>query len=128
MSKKISIFGNSVFLSKEICSEIIPARRLMRLLIKECDFMDMASFMARIYGLTAEEIGVMYYELVREKEVHYGRPKALTDAHRAFIEENRQMTGKELYELLRANMGYTGSLKTVQNELTKSRSKHRVDF
>lgn len=65
---------------------------------------------------------------MKKKDVHNGRPKALTKPMRAFIEQNREKTGKELYELIRANMGYTGSLKTVQNELTKVRNKHRIDF
>lgn len=50
-----------------------------------------------------------------------GRPEALTAPQRDFIARNDKMTGKELYELLRGVYGYTGALKTVQNELVKAR-------
>lgn len=50
-----------------------------------------------------------------------GRPGALNASQKDFIARNDNMTGKALYEHLRAEMGYTGSLKTVQNELSKRR-------
>ena len=50
-----------------------------------------------------------------------GRPEALNASQRDFIARNDNMTGKALYEHLRAEMGYIGSLKTVQNELSKRR-------
>lgn len=50
-----------------------------------------------------------------------GRPEALNDSQRDFIASHTEMTGKALYEHLRADMGYKGSLKTVQNELSKWR-------
>ena len=50
-----------------------------------------------------------------------GRPEALNASQRDFIARNDDKTGKALYEHLRAEMGYTGSLKTVQNELSKRR-------
>lgn len=50
-----------------------------------------------------------------------GRPQALTAPQKDFIARNDKMTGKELYELLRGVYGYTGALKTVQNELVKAR-------
>lgn len=52
---------------------------------------------------------------------HRGRPEALTAHQRDFIARNDKMTGKALYERLKADMGYTGALKTVQNELSKIR-------
>ena len=52
---------------------------------------------------------------------HRGRPEALNASQRDFIARNDKMTGKALYERLRADMGYTGALKTVQNELSKIR-------
>lgn len=52
---------------------------------------------------------------------HRGRPEALTTPQRDFIAMNDKMSGKELYEALRASYGYTGALKTVQNELSKAR-------
>lgn len=50
-----------------------------------------------------------------------GRPEALNASQRDFIARNDKKTGKELYERLRADMGYTGALKTVQNELSEIR-------
>lgn len=55
-----------------------------------------------------------------------GRPEALTAPQRDFISRHDKMTGKELYERLKADMGYTGALKTVQNELGKVRKLNQV--
>lgn len=52
---------------------------------------------------------------------HRGRPEALNASQRDFIVRNHGMTGKALYNHLRADMGYKGALKTVQNELSKIR-------
>lgn len=54
-----------------------------------------------------------------------GRPEALTTPQRDFISRHDKMTGKELYERLRADMSYRGSLKTVQNELSKLRKRSK---
>lgn len=130
MIEKIRVDGNVVRISKELCSEIIPPRTLMRALMKEYDDELVFAIINRFYGLPFKKIAIMHLELNLEKEKkgHGGRPSVLTDAQRAFIEKNMGKTGREIYEFLRANMGYTGSLKTVQNELTKIRNKHRIDF
>jgi hypothetical protein len=128
MNKKIDFIGSSLLISKELCSEIIQPRRLMRALMREYEFGEVVDYIKVIYGLPYDEVLAMYFKIRYEKEVHNGRPKVLTEPMRAFIDQYRESTAKELYEHLRCYMGYTGSLKTVQNELTKVRDKHRIDF
>lgn len=128
MTKKINIIGKSVMIKKEFCSEIIPPKRFARALMKDYTYEEFVKNMYLIYEMTVEESSILYLSLSQEKEFQNGRPSVLTEPQRAFIEQNREKTGKELYELLRSNMSYLGSLKTVQNELTKIRRKYRVDF
>lgn len=63
---------------------------------------------------------------LRAFDGHRGRPEALTAPQRDFITRNYNMTGKALYEHLKANMGYLGALKTVQNELGKIRKLNKI--
>jgi hypothetical protein len=91
---------------------------------------DSSEIMREVYREKAEEVPQEFKHFVERNpmaEKYYrefygkGRPSVLTEPQRAFIEQNKEKTGKELYEHLRAYMGYTGSLKTVQNELGKVR-------
>lgn len=58
---------------------------------------------------------------LKEFNGRQGRPEALNASHRDFIASNTFITARALYEHLRANMGYKGSLKTVQNYLGEVR-------